>query len=267
MGWLTQSQAEEEGQCQALVRWEPVAEPRMRLFCLPHAGGGSGTYLHWAQRLAPDIEVIAIRLPGRESRLGEPPLRTISDIVAALLTDIPPWLDRPHAWFGHSFGALIAYETCRALRRAQLPGPARLLASSRRAPHLPPLTQPVHRAPVHEFVQRLRDLNGTPLRILEDQEAMASLLPILRADFAAVETYTYQPAPPLDCPISVYGGQDDPSVTIAGLQAWKEHTSASCSVRVFPGGHFFLHSASETVLSLIATELGSAPNGFVTPQQ
>src|SRR5258708_10848952 len=120
MGRLTRSQAAEKGQCQALVRWEPVAEPRMRLFCLPHAGGGSDTYLHWAQRLAPDIEVIAIRLPGRQSRLGAPPLRTISDIVAALLTDLPPSLDPAQRWVGVSLGTLIACTTSHELQRAQL---------------------------------------------------------------------------------------------------------------------------------------------------
>ncbi len=255
MDRLTQPSAPAAGGCRGLVRWRPVPEPRQRLFCLPHAGGGAITYRHWAERLAPDIEVIAIRLPGRESRLGEPPLRAIPDIVAAVVTDAGPWLDRPHAWFGHSFGALVAFETCRALRRAGLPGPARLLVSSRRAPHLPSLTQPVHHAPLHEFIGRLRELNGTPPDILEDQMALASLLPRLRADFAAVETYTYQPAPPLDCPISVFGGLDDAFITVPGLRAWQEHTSARCCVRVFSGGHFFLHRASEPVLSLIATEL------------
>jgi medium-chain acyl-[acyl-carrier-protein] hydrolase len=209
--------------------------------------------------------VIAIRLPGRESRLREPPLCTISDIVAALIIDIPPWLDRPHAWFGHSFGALIAYEMCRALRRAHLPNPARLVVSSRRAPHLPPRTRPVHGAPLPEFLRRLRDLNGMPPEILDDEELMAGLLPMLRADFTAVETYTYRSAPPLECPISVYGGQADPYVTIPELHAWREHTKASCRVQTFSGGHFFLRDAAGQVLSLIASELGSPPAGSVMP--
>lgn len=200
--------------------------------------------------------MIGIRLPGRESRLREPPLRTISEIVAALVADLPPWLDRPHAWFGHSFGAVIAYETCLALRQTRLPSPVRLLVSSRRAPHLPPRTRPVHEAPLPEFVRRLRDLNGMPPQILNDEEVMASLLPMLRADFAAIETYTYQAASPLDCPISVYAGQDDPFVMTSELPPWQEHTTASCSVRVFTGGHFFLRDAFEPVLSLIASELG-----------
>jgi medium-chain acyl-[acyl-carrier-protein] hydrolase len=241
----------------ALVRWQASAESRLRLFCLPHAGGGADMYRDWARHLAPDIEVIGIRLPGRESRLREPPLHTIPEIVAALMTDVPPWLDRPHAWFGHSFGAVIAYETCLALQRARLPSPVRLLVSSRRAPHLPPRTQPVHSAPLPEFVRRLQALNGMPPEILHDEEVMASLLPMLRADFAATETYAYEAADPLDCPISVYGGQDDPFVATSELPGWQQHTTAACNVRVFSGGHFFLRDASESVLSLIASELGS----------
>lgn len=201
--------------------------------------------------------MIAIRLPGRESRLREPPLHTITEIVAALVTDLPPWLDRPHAWFGHSLGAVIAYETCLALRRAAQPDPARLLVASRRAPHLAPLKQPVHDAPAAEFAQRLSDLSGMPPEVLDDEEVMASLLPMLRADFAAVETYAYQAGPPLDCPISVYGGKDDPFVTISQLHAWQEHTAASCSVRLLSGGHFFHRDALKAFLSLIVSDLGT----------
>ncbi|MGO9296362.1 MAG: thioesterase II family protein [Streptosporangiaceae bacterium] len=238
------------------VRWRPVREPRLRLFCLPHAGGGAAVYRPWAQRLAADVEVVAIRLPGRESRLGEAPLRQVPDIVAALAADVEPWLDRPHAWFGHSLGAVTAFETCQALRRAGLPEPVRLLVSGRQAPHLPARSRPVHQAPLPEFIGRLRELNGTPPEILADHAALASLLPMLRADFAAVETYAYRPTPSLDCPISVFGSLDDPFVTIPELHAWQAHTNARCAVRVLRGDHFFLHSSPEPVLALIAGDLG-----------
>lgn len=255
MGRLTGGRRATDGRCRGLVRWQPVPGAGLRLFCLPHAGGGATTYRHWAQLLAPDIEVIAIRLPGRESRLGEPPLRTIPDIVTALVTDVAPWLDRPYAWFGHSFGALIAYETCRALRQARLPAPVRLFVSGRRAPHIPSPRSPIHRASLPEFLGRLQELNGTSPEFAEDEAALASLLPMLRADFTAVETYTYQPGPPLGCPISVFSGLDDGFVASAGLHAWQEHTSASCHVRLFRGGHFFLHESPGPLLSQIASEL------------
>ncbi len=240
------------------VRWQPAAEARLRLFCLPHAGGGAAVYRHWAHRLAPDVEVVAIRLPGRETRLAEPPLRRVTDIVTALVADVEPWLDRPHAWFGHSLGALVAFETCQALRRARLPEPARLFVSSRLAPHLPARERPVHGAPLHDFIGRLRELNGTPPDILADHATLVSLLPMLRADFAAAETYAYRPASPLDCPISVYGSLGDPFVTIPGLHAWQQHTSAHFGIKIFSGDHFFLHQPSHPVLSLIADVLGRA---------
>ncbi|KPI15352.1 Oleoyl-(acyl-carrier-protein) hydrolase [Actinobacteria bacterium OK074] len=243
------------------VRWHPAPQARLRLFCLPHAGGGAAVYQQWARRLAPAVEVVAIRLPGRESRLDEPPLRRVPDIVAALTADVGPWLDRPHAWFGHSLGALIAFEMCRALDRAGLPAPVGLLVSGRPAAHLTVPERPVHRAPLPEFLDRLRELNGTPPEILADRTALAALLPMLRADFTAVETYAYQPAPPLNCPISAFGGFDDPFAARSDLDAWRVHTNGRCTVRMFGGDHFYLHRSPEPVLSVVADDLRALSDG------
>jgi medium-chain acyl-[acyl-carrier-protein] hydrolase len=241
-----------------LVRWRPVEAPQMRLFCLPHAGGGAAAYRAWAHCLAPQVEVVAIRLPGRESRMAEPPLRRVADVVGGLLGEVVPLLDRPHAWFGHSLGALTAFETCRALFRARLPAPARLIVSGRMAPHLPPLESPVHNAPLHDFLARLRELNGTPPEILADPVMLTGLLPMLRADFAAVETYACEPAPPLACPVSVFGGTDDRFVSAAGIDAWRQHTTAECTVRMLGGDHFFLHRSPGEFAFLVAGDLAGA---------
>jgi medium-chain acyl-[acyl-carrier-protein] hydrolase len=257
MGQLT-SQSPPRTSAEWLVRWRPAAAPRLRLFCLPHAGGGAGAYRQWADCLAPGVEVVAIRPPGRESRFTEPPLRRIPDIVRGLLADLVPLLDRPHAWFGHSLGALTAFETCRALFRMGLPAPERLCVSGRMAPHLPPREAPVHDAPLRDFLARLRELNGTPPEILSDPVIMTGLLPMLRADFAAVETYTCEHAPPLSCPISVFGSTNDPFVTIAGMHAWRQHTSAKFTIRILGGDHFFLHQAPGPFLALLAHDLEGA---------
>lgn len=257
MGQLT-LQSPPSAPARWLVRWRPVAMPRLRLFCLPHAGGGAVAYREWADSLAPGVEVVAIRPPGRESRFGEPPLRRVADIVGGMLEEVVPLLDRPHAWFGHSLGALTAFEACRALFRAALPAPRLLLVSGRMAPHVPPRETPVHDAPLPDFLARLRKLNGTPLEILDDPVMMTGLLPMLRADFAAVETYTCADGPPLTCPISAFGSTDDPFVTLTGMHAWQEHTRARFTIRMLGGDHFFLHEAQGQFLTLLASDLAGA---------
>jgi medium-chain acyl-[acyl-carrier-protein] hydrolase len=241
------------------VTWRPAPAARLRLFCLPHTGGGAVTYRWWAQQLAPEVEVIAIRLPGRETRLREPPFTRLTELVPALVQALEPWLDRPHAWLGHSMGALIAFEACRLSRRRGLTPPLRLIVAGRRAPHLPDREPPVHDAPTADLLARLRGLSGTPREVLDDGQALATLLPVLRADYAVSETYRWRPEPPLDCPISVLGGESDPLTTDEELHGWCGHTSTGCTVQVVAGGHFFLHHAGTELLPVIRDHLLSPP--------
>jgi medium-chain acyl-[acyl-carrier-protein] hydrolase len=241
------------------MRWRPVPAPRLRLYCLPHAGGGAVSYRAWAQHLAADIEVVAIRLPGRESRHRETPYTRLDGIVAGLIEEVSHDLVRlPYAWFGHSLGALVAFETCREAQRLGLPDPVRLLVSGRPAPHLIPRQPPVHAAPTARIMDRLREMKGTPPEFLEDPSAMAGVLPTLRADLAAAETYQYRPGPPLGCPISVFGGAQDPFATADELSLWRGHSAASCTMRTFPGGHFYLHESHHELLPVIDAELRSS---------
>ncbi|MEU8383701.1 alpha/beta fold hydrolase [Streptosporangium sp. NPDC048865] len=237
------------------VTWRPVPDATMRIFCLPHTGAGAAAYRAWAAYLPPEIELVAVRLPGRETRFRERPFTRIGDLVPALLDGLCPFLDRPHAWFGHSLGALVAYEACRALRDRGMPLPERLFVSGRRAPHLPDRDRPVHDAPVADMVARLEELNGTPREVLDDRATLTSLLPMLRADFAVAETYRWRPAGPLQCPISVFGGTRDPMATMAELRAWDRHSAGGCTVRMFDGDHFFLHESRGPVTAAITDDL------------
>lgn len=246
------------------VRWRPTPGARLRLFCLPHTGGGAGVYRSWAHQLPPDVELVAIRLPGRETRFREPCFTRLDELAPALVTAIRPWLDRPHAWFGHSMGALIAFEACRTLARRNLPAPVRLLVAGKPAPHLAPRQAPVHAAPTEELVDRLRLLGGTPAELL-DGGALSVLLPTLRADFAISETYACHPAPPLDCPITVLGGARDPLTTVAELDAWRQHSAVGGTLRMFDGGHFFPHESQEEVLPVVAADLLAALDGPGAP--
>ncbi|CAM5281327.1 thioesterase [Streptomyces spiroverticillatus] len=238
------------------VRWAASEEAPVRLFCLPHTGGGAALYRAWAQRLAPAVDVVAIRLPGRENRFRETPHRRLDTLVDALANAVEPLLDRPHAWFGHSMGALIAHELSHTLRERGLREPGRLLVSGRRAPHLPSRQPRVHDAPTPDLVAHLRELNGTPAAVLDSPAALAALLPMVRADFAVSETYQWRARRPLDCPVSVLGGRDDALTTPAELAGWRESTAGTCEIRMFDGGHFYLHEeAHEQVLAALAAEL------------
>jgi medium-chain acyl-[acyl-carrier-protein] hydrolase len=240
------------------VRWRPVPAATVRLLCLPHAGGGAGAYRTWAESLADHgVEVVAIRLPGRETRFHERPYTRLPELVAALIDDLRPVFDQPYAWFGHSMGALVAFEACRLARRLGLPSPDRLLVSGRPAPHLVPRESRVHNAPVPRFLARLREMNGTPPELLNDPGALASLLPTLRADFAIAETYQYRTGPPLEVPISAFGGASDVFANAEELRGWGQHSTAGCTVRVLDGGHFFLHDFHRRLLPLVAVDLRS----------
>jgi medium-chain acyl-[acyl-carrier-protein] hydrolase len=238
------------------VRWRPDPAARIRLFCLPHTGAGAATYRTWAGRLPRHVELIAVRLPGREVRYREAPYTSAAELVPAMLAGLARWLDRPHAWFGHSLGALLAFEAARRLATAGHP-PLALLVSGRVAPHLTPRQPPVHAAPTPAVLDRLRELAGTPEEVLADPHALAALLPTLRADFAVAETYTYHPGPPLPCPVAVFGGDRDPLADPAELDAWRAHTAAGCQVRLYPGDHFYLHRGGQPLIPAIAAVLSS----------
>ncbi len=146
-----------------------------------------------------------MQLPGRESRLRDPCFTGLEPLVQAL----PPYLDMPYAFFGHSLGALIGFELARALVRESRPGPVHLFVSDHSAPQIQNPDPPIHQLPEPDFIKKLRHLNGTPGEVLQHAELMALLLPVLRADFAINETYVYIPGSLLDCPISAFGGLQD----------------------------------------------------------
>lgn len=225
-----------------------------RLFCVPYAGGGSQVFQQWPDLLPLSFEVWVVNLPGRGKRLLEPTFSELSRLITALTKALFPLLDRPFAIFGHSMGALIGYETARALRSVNGPMPTHLLVSGCFAPHLPD-PHPIYHLPQEEFVRELRRLNGMPKEVLESEELMELVLPALRADFTATETYSYREEPPLPCSISAFGGWRDPLTTRESLQAWRIHTARYFSMRMFPGDHFFIHSMQKALLDLMVCEM------------
>ena len=229
----------------------------MRLFCLHYAGGGASTYRTWSSHLPQSVEVCRIQLPGRENRLRDPPFTQISPLVEVLAQVIEPYLSLPYALFGHSMGAIVAFELARRIRKVYGLSATHLFVASRRAPHIFS-QEAIHRLPDASFIDELRRYDGIPEPLLKEKELMQLLVPTIRADFAINETYVYSPEEPLACPISAFGGLHDPNVSSDYLAPWREHTCGPFSQHMLPGNHFFLQSSKELLLQTIADDLTRA---------
>ncbi|HET6977275.1 MAG TPA: alpha/beta fold hydrolase [Pyrinomonadaceae bacterium] len=235
---------------------KPNPEASLRLFCFPYAGGGATIFRTWQAELPKEVEVCPVQLPGRGRRLKEAAYTNVHTLVQELAQGLFPFLGKPFAFFGHSMGASISFELARYLRREHHLMPRHLFISGRRAPHMPALHTPIYNLPDAEFMVGLRDLNGTPVEALEQPDLMELLLPLLRADFELSETYTYLNGPLLDCPMSIYGGEGDDDVPREHLEAWGELTTGTVSLKMFPGDHFFLNTAQNSLLRMLSQELG-----------
>jgi medium-chain acyl-[acyl-carrier-protein] hydrolase len=227
-----------------------------RLFCVPFAGGGVSMFAPWWRELPADLDVVGVQLPGREARLREPLLTSIGAMAAAAYRAIQPVREQPYALFGHSMGALVAFELARLLERDGGASPSRLFVSSRRAPDEPDPMPPVQHLPDATFIAQLQSRFGAiPDAVLQDQELLAMMLPVLRADVTAVEDYCAEPGAVVRCPISAYGGADDTSPSPAQLHGWSRMTSAACRVQTFAGGHFYVSAQRSALLADVARAL------------
>ncbi|MET7834699.1 thioesterase II family protein [Micromonospora sediminicola] len=226
----------------------PAATADVLLFCLPFAGGGAAVYRRWTGPLWAGIAVDPVLLPGRESRIGEPPEFTVDQVATALAGRI----DRPYAVYGHSMGARLGFEVVRELRRRALPPPLALYVAASRPPDVPPAASDLAGADVRHRVAALgTDLDGA----LEHPELRELLLPALTSDFAWVDGYRHHPGPPLDVPLIALAGEEDPGVRPPAMAGWSRHTTASFQLHTLPGGHLFLRTAAEETARLVAGEL------------
>ena len=242
---------------QPLMRLGVRTAPRRRLFCMPYAGGGVAPYRLWHRSLPDDIEVYAASLPGRESRLMETPLPSIAAMVAYVRPAIEAATDLPYALFGHSMGALMAFELTAALEASGLRAPSRLFVSARRSPDEPDPKTPVHALPESQFLDELQARYGAiPDAVRNEPELLELLLPVLRADIKAVETYVPTPGARVRCPVSVYGGDGDTHPFPSQLPLWERVAHAPVRVRMFPGDHFYLNSQREALTADIASRWG-----------
>lgn len=232
-----------------LRRFHQAPRSRARLLCLPHAGGSASFYFPVSAALAPEIEVLAVQYPGRQDRRLEPSIATIAELADRIYEVVGEPDDRPLAVFGHSMGAILGFELSRRLQ-ADGRAPAVLFASGRRGPG-------THRAEfVHQraddgLVAELKKLSGTNAALLGDEEILRMVLPAIRNDYRAIETYERPPGAPLTIPIVALIGDDDPKATVDEAKAWAEETTGDFALRVFPGGHFYLAAHQRAVLDEI----------------
>ena len=227
----------------------------MRLFCFAHAGGGTALFHPWRAALAPDLDVCPVILPGRESRLREPPARRVGQVVAPIVQALTPLADRPYAFFGHSMGAVLAFEVASRFAATHQRAPSALIVSGRRAPHLPARRAGYAQLPDAAFLQAVAGLNGIPDAVLGQRELLDLLLPVLRADFELVESYRPLGAAALSVPITALIADRDPEVDRDEAREWARWTRGGFTLREFEGDHFYLADGRPDVVAAVRDQL------------
>lgn len=240
-----------------ILRGRPDPQARLRLFCLPYAGGGASIFRDWSRALPAFVEICPVQLPGRENRFGEKPYAAFDELLSALTDAILPYLDKPYAIFGHSMGGLLGFELIRALRRQGESQPAYFFVSAYRAPDIPERDDPIHELPDERFKAELARMKGTPAAVLENEELLQIVTPTLRADLRVCFVYAYTDEPPLSCPVAAFAGIQDEKVPPTDMEAWRRHVANQFSLHVFPGDHFFLHPYRWLLLQTISERLAA----------
>ncbi|MFJ9817507.1 amino acid adenylation domain-containing protein [Streptomyces sp. NPDC101151] len=220
------------------------AAGRAQLFCLPFAGGGPDGFDSWLPSLRDRMDVHVAHLPGRGTRFAEPMPHSSEKLVPEMAAEMAPFLGESVVLFGHSMGALLAYELARELHRSYGVSPACLVVSGQSSPqHRDP--EGLHKLPPEEMLRVLARFGGVDPAVFDEPELLELVLPTLRADVAIAETYRHVPGPPLACPLVVYGSQDDPGTTPSALAGWRETTTGPVETFLFPGGHFHFNDNPE----------------------
>lgn len=235
---------------------KPLKNKEINLFCFAFAGGSAFYYRPWSNCFN-SIEICAVQLPGRANRIKEQAIIGISEIADHFIDALTSDLDTPFAFFGHSMGAILAYEVSIKLEQRKLPTPKHLFLSARSAPHITSKRPKIAHLPKSEFLKSIIALQGTPIEVAENAELMDLVEPSLRADFLSLETYVATPAKPRPIPITVFGGIEDPWITADNLNGWQHYTSSSFDSYQFSGGHFFLDQHYQQIATIIKQSINA----------
>lgn len=236
-------------------KWFIIPHPRpaatMRIFCFPYAGGSARTYMNWYKSLPEHIEIVAVQPPGRGARLMEDLFSDMDSLIAELIQLIPKYLDKPYILFGHSLGSRVAFELLTNIVKLQLPLPIHFIASGSKGPQLQTRNEITHTLSDSAFIQKLTKLNGTPKEVLENKELMDIFLPLLRADFKLSETYRYTGDIQIDCPLSIFTGDQDIDINDNDLNGWSQFFNKNSTIYPIPGDHFFIDRNATLVIKKI----------------
>lgn len=240
-----------------LRRLRPAAAPWVRLVCFPHAGGSASFFRPWRAALPADVELHAVQYPGRLDRIADPCVDDMDELADAVARAVTPLLDHPVALFGHSLGGSVAYEVARRLPALAGRGPARLFVSGRPAPDRQRCSR-TYLADDDVLWDELRRLGGASPEVIESPELREAFLPALRNDYRLGETYRARPGPPLSCPVSAVLGDRDTEVDPDEAGAWAGFTGAGFTLRVYPGGHFYLSPPRADLIDEIVRRLAES---------
>lgn len=226
----------------------------IRLFCFAHAGAGASTFRAWPELIGPGVQVTAVQLPGREDRIRERAHDRLEGLLDELVPVLAGAVDGPYALFGHSMGALIAYEATRRLVAQGTPPPVHLFASALGAPHAPYRKTRVSRLPDPEFKRAMAALSGLPKKVVHETGFLRLLMPTLRADFQLCETYEHTDSAPMPCRLTVLTGADD-DVQPLDLALWRELSTGPFRIRVIDGDHHFVVKQRRQVAEVVRAGL------------
>jgi len=234
---------------------QPDPQARLRLFCFPYAGGGASLYRRWPRPLAAGLDVCPVQLPGRENRFRDKPFTRMESLVEALQEELGPYLDLPFAFFGYSLGGLVSFYLTRGLRSLGRE-PRHLLLAASRAAHLASPHAPILHLPDDAFLAALSArYDGMQSFVLSNPELLSLYLPVMKADFAILESRELAPPEPSAVPITVLAGEHDHATPPPDVEAWRQHTTGRFNVLTFPGGHFFINDRRDDVLAAVKDEL------------
>jgi len=252
-----------------LCRWNAEnGRQKLRLFCFHHAGGGASLYRDWPRYSREFFEVIAVQLPGREHRIGEPAIIDMDELLDALVPVLVPELDRPYIFFGHSLGAILAFELCRIIQRRGLRAPEHLFVSSRSSPRIRAELEKVTRLPDDELAREIhQQYGGIPDAVFVNQDLLAFIIPSLRADMLLLQTHIYRPGPLLSYPLTAFTGSEDRFARGEEMQRWADETTGPFRCEIMHGGHFYLKDVPQILLTrmIAAVISGQRHASFLQP--
>jgi medium-chain acyl-[acyl-carrier-protein] hydrolase len=243
------------------LRFRRCDDAIARLICFHYAGGSASIFREWAAELPAEVEVLAVQLPGHGSRYAEPLTSDISRIVHPICHEIKALTNMPCYLFGHSMGALLAFEVATRLMNSEV-NLRHLFVSATLPPHVKRVSPRIAGLPQADLINELRTYEGTPEEILSNPDLVRVLLPIWRADFEIAETYETRVREPLNCPLTALGGREDKWISTSDMAEWRQLTSREFKSKAFNGGHFYIHSEQSSLLQLISTIVREQENNY-----